>query len=104
MGYNLPHNLNKPVTTMTKEQFHNTLRSKGFEVFLDPEATARILSENANKVIDTLKGRGYRVETKTLSDGDRLIYIEGMYHGDRDEAFVIRANDLKTYSWRRIAL
>lgn len=87
---------------MTRENFRNVLILKGFEPFIHPDTTRRILEENSDKVATKLRERGHSVGVKTLSDGEHLFVVNGLNHGDRDAAFVIGAEDLETYTWRRV--
>lgn len=87
---------------MTHHNFQDVLRSKGFEPFFDPAATKRVLDESAVKIVEKLRARGHEVATKILSDGEHLIYIQGIHHGEADGAFVLSAPNLETISWRRI--
>lgn len=89
---------------MTQEQLRNSLRASGFEIFVDPEATERILNDGVSRIVEKLQGMGRHVGTKPLSGGEHLILVEGLYHGEKDNAFVVRTNDYLTYSWKRIPL
>lgn len=87
---------------MTRNHFHNILRSKGFEVLVDPGSTQKIFDEKSSHMISTLRERGHIVSNKTLSNGENLIVVNGLNHGDKDGAYILRIVDLVTYEWQKV--